>query len=281
MGGLMKVFTFFYNRYETATTSRALYENGIDHNVLIHNADDKQKFIEGKTIYGTPIITNQPKGLAYQRNFALDMMEQNEWAVFMCDDFEKVIAYNFDRWMDLASPPIDMKNQREHKYTQKISLKQMFSTFDYLIELAETANIHLIGFAFNNNPRNNRKKFGHKGLVDGRFWILKKSELRFDLQAQLIDDVAWTAENLEKWGNNLVFNWIDPEFGRYTNGGFGSISQRTEQRKLECQYLVNKYPKTIRFAEKPGWETGTHIKIKGSGRHLELIEKSNGKHYLV
>ena len=66
----MKVFTFFYNRFETATTSNALYDNGIDHYVMIHSEQDLAKFKEGGTLKGKPIVTNQRKGLAYQRNCA-------------------------------------------------------------------------------------------------------------------------------------------------------------------------------------------------------------------
>ena len=90
----MKVFTFFYNRYDTATTSKALNENGIAHNVLVHNSDDLQKFVKGGTIHGKSTVTNNGKGLAYQRNAALDMMDTGEWAAFMCDDFKKIKAYS-------------------------------------------------------------------------------------------------------------------------------------------------------------------------------------------
>lgn len=270
----MKVFTFYYNRYTDATTSKALYENGIDHYVMLHNAEDKHKFIKGNTIFGTPVVTDNPKGLAFQRNSALDMVEDGEWCVFMCDDFKMVKAFNYENYMDLESPPFDMRNQAPHRYKQTISLSQMFYTFPYLIALAETANIHLIGFAFNDNPRNNQRKFGHKGLVDGRFWLIKKSSLRFDTNAQLIDDVAWTALNLKYFKNNLVFNWIDPEFDRYTKGGFGTIEERIEQRRSECAYLVKKFPTLIQYAQKAGWPPGTHIKIKNRGDKLKLVERN-------
>lgn len=276
----MKVFTFFYNRYTDATTSKALAENDIDHYVMIHNAEDKHKFIEGGTLHGTPVVTDNSTGLAYQRNSALDMVDEGEWCAFMCDDFKMVKAFNFQNYTDLECEPFDMKNQKPHRYTQIISLKELFSTFPYLIDVAETANIHLIGFAFNDNPRNNQRKFGHKGLVDGRFWLIKKSSLRFDTNAQLIDDVAWTALNLKYYKNNLVFNWIDPEFSRYTKGGFGTIEERIEQRRSECAYLVRKFPTLIQYADKAGWPTGTHIKIKNRGDKLQLIEKEN-RHLLV
>ena len=89
----MKVFTFFYNRFDTATTSKALNENNINHTVLIHSADDLQKFVKGNTIHGKAVVTNNGKGLAYQRNSALDMMNTGEWGVFMCDDFKRIYSY--------------------------------------------------------------------------------------------------------------------------------------------------------------------------------------------
>ena len=74
----MKVFTFFYNRYNTATTSKALYENGIDHTVLIHKDSDYDLFKKGGTLYGNGVVTVSSKGLVYQHNCALDLMEEGE-----------------------------------------------------------------------------------------------------------------------------------------------------------------------------------------------------------
>lgn len=271
----LKVFTFFYNRYNTATTSKALNENGIPHYVMLHNQEQHDLHVSGNTLFGTPVITNNPKGLAFQRNSALDMVEDGEWCVFMCDDFKEIKAYNFENYDAFPSVEFDEKNQSQFNYNRILTMKEFFSTFDYLIDLAETANIHLIGFAFTANPRNNGRKFSFKGLVDGRCWIIKKSHLRFDPNVQLIDDVYWTALNLQTFKNNLVFNWIDPEFQRYTSGGFGSIPERLEQRRAECDYLVKKFPKLIRYAEKPGWESGTHIKVLGTGKKLMLVDKGD------
>ena len=85
--------------------------------------------------------------------------------------------------------------------------------------------------------------------------------MKFDINTQLIDDVSWTVLNLKEFGNNLIVNWIDPEFERYSKGGFGSINQRIEQRKTEAKYLVDKFYPLIRYADKAGWEDKTHIKI--------------------
>ena len=111
----MKVFTFFYNRYDTATTSKALFENGIKHNVLIHNENDCEKFKIGNTLFGNPIVTGNGKGLAYQRNSALDLMNIGEWAVFMCDDFKKIKAMP-NEILNSSLMTLDVNLENQHNY---------------------------------------------------------------------------------------------------------------------------------------------------------------------
>lgn len=275
----MKVFTFFYNRFDSATTSIALAENGIEHYVLVHSEEDSKKFAEGQTIKGKEIITGNGKGLAYQRNTALSMMEEGEWAAFMCDDFQQV--YSFPKQFIFSKTnSIDVTTENQNSYRIKkqknMSLKEMFSMFPKLIEIAETNNIHLIGFALHDNPRNLRKKFTTRGLADGRFWLVKKSSYSFDVNAQMIDDVCWTAENLIRHGNVLVLNWCIPYFSRYTAGGYGSTEARKQRRMKECAYLVKKYSPLIRYAEKSGWDTGTHIRINGSDKNILTARRNLG-----
>jgi hypothetical protein len=267
----LKVFTFYYNRFTDATTSKALNQNGIDHNVLIHSQSDYEKFKQGKTIFGNPIVTNNGKGLAYQRNSALDLMDEGEWSAFMCDDFEKIYSKP-KKWIlsNRNTLPVNFSNQNQFRLKPKdeISLKEMFSLFPKLIEIAEQNKIHLIGFGLHDNPQNLARKFSFKGLADGRFWLVKKSSYRFDLNAQLIDDVAWTAENLVRHGNVMILNWLVPYFKRYTSGGFGSTEERKSLRKKECSYLANKFNPLVRIANKSGWDYGTHIRIYGSKKNI-------------
>jgi hypothetical protein len=152
----------------------------------------------------------------------------------------------------------------------------MFNWFPKLIELAEQNNIHLIGFGLHDNPMNLRKKFTTRGLADGRFWLVRKAQYKFDVNAQLIDDVAWTAENLVRHKNVLILNWCVPYFERYTAGGFGSTTERKALRMKECAYLANKFDPLVKIAEKPGWDYGTHIRIYGSDGNIAAIRQKRG-----
>lgn len=270
----MKVFTFFYNRFDTATTSNALSENDLLHKILIHNDFDVDRFRKGGTIghAGIPVVTGNDKGLANQRNSALELMDVGEWAVFMCDDFQYVMSQPLDMITSRSDRiPITFKNQeiyRFRKFRSTISLKEMFSTFPKLIDVAEANGIHLIGFSLHDNPQNLAKKFTLRGLADGRFWLVKKSHYKFDVNAQLIDDVAWTAENLCRHGNVLILNWILPQFKRYTAGGFGSQAERLDRRRSECAYLCTKYSPLVRIAQKTHWPDGTHVRIYGTNNNI-------------
>lgn len=272
----MKVFTFFYNRFDTATTSKALSENNINHTVLIHSTDDLQKFIKGNTIHGKAVVTNNGKGLAYQRNSALDMMDYGEWAAFLSDDFIKIRSLPL-KWILSKTQSIDITRQNQQTFRLKkeheISLADMFTLFPKLIEIAEKNNIHLIGFGLHDNPQNLRNKFTNRGLADGRFWLVKKNTYNFDPQAQSIDDFAWTAENLVRHRNVLVLNWTVPFFDRYTAGGYGTQSERAQMRIKECAYLVDKYNPIIRIADKIGHQYGTHIKLIASDGNIATARK--------
>jgi hypothetical protein len=271
----VKTFTFFYDRYSDATTSKELYANGIKHYVMIHSEKHLTEFNKHGTIKGKPVVTNEMKGLANQRNRALDMVDVGEWCVFMCDDFVKIKSYPQAMIEgSINRLPITFENQNKYRLKDEITLKQMFTYFPRLIQIAEKNKIHLIGFGLHDNPMNLGRKFTTRGLADGRFWLIKKSNYNFDLKAQLIDDVAWTAENLVRHGNVLVLNWVVPYFKRYSSGGFGSTSERIAQRKKECGYLSRKYDPLVRIANKPNWEYGTHIRIYGASVNIMKARKN-------
>jgi hypothetical protein len=174
---------------------------------------------------------------------------------------------------------VNFDNQKTYKLSQdkyKMNLKEMFSMFPKLIQLAEKNNIKLIGFGLHDNPLNLNKKFGTRGLADGRFWLVKKDDYRFDENVQLVDDVCWTAENLIRHNNVLILNWTVPYFKRYTSGAFGSISQRKEQRLKECKYLANRFNPLVKIAHKSNWDYGTHVRIYGSNNNIRKARINNG-----
>lgn len=260
----MRVFVFTYNRYDSITTSQFLDKEEIAHTVLCHTKEARQKFIEAGRVKAENIIaTGKPKGLTHNRNFALDMMTDGEWALFLVDDFIKVTE--LDEYDEIIGDtiPVDIENNSGwgRKFNRRISFKRFIDRAEESAGLAELQKIYLVGFAGYTNPLFRGKKWKYNTLADGRAWVVRKSDLRFDENVQMIDDVCWTAQNIIKFGGVLVNQWILPECSRYTAGSFGSIKDRLPQRLDECKYLVGNYPGLIRFAKKRNWPYGTHIRI--------------------
>lgn len=262
----MRIFTFYFNRYDNATTSRALAAEGIRHTVLLHNNEQLQRFQEHDTIQDEVIVTGNPTGLAYQRNAALELMKEGEWAWFMSDDYYRVQMLPSEVITDDKKNrvEIDAVTQNYWRFNgskRKAALVDFIGLDTYLSNKAEQYGAHLVGFANTNNPRKMQRKFSFYGLCDGRCWLVQKTALRFDTNVQSIDDYSWTLQNLVQYGKTLQLNWALPIFQRMTTGGYGKLEERTVMRKRECEYLVNKYYPMCRYANKIGYEKGTHIKI--------------------
>jgi hypothetical protein len=272
----VKVFVFGYNRYDTMTTSAMFEAEDIDHTVLVHTQEAAEQFIQHGTAQEKRLkVTNNPKGLAYQRNTALEMMEEGEWALFMVDDLKDVTELrNYDR-TTAPSLPITMANQKHYteRFNNQISMRDFMKRSQQLVTKCETHGANLGGFCGINNPVYRSKHWSYNVLADGRAWVVRKTHLRFDENVQLIDDLCWTALNIKHFGLVIVNQWVLPDCRRYSAGAFGSIEERLPQKLKEAAYLVETYPDLIAFKEKAGWPYGSHAVLRQRNKPKHLMNR--------
>jgi hypothetical protein len=271
----VRTFVFTWDRYQSITTSRLLEAEGIDHTVLCHNEDHRRKFVGAGQVRPERLeVVDRPKGLAFNRNAALDRMDPGEWALFLVDDLLSVSELDgYDRAAVAGQIPVSPANQNEWRarFKHGISLGQFMNRCDGAVAEAERMGAHLVGFAGFDNPLFRAKRWKVNCLADGRAWCVRKSHLRFDENVQLIDDVCWTAQNIRAFGVVLVDAWILPDCRRYTAGAFGSIDERMDQKRAEVRYLVNTYPELCAVKRKAGWPLGTHVVIRSGGRRAVRV----------
>lgn len=267
-----RVFVFTYDRFDSITTSMMLEESEIDHIVLCHTEEQREQFIKhGRVREDRLIATGAARGLAYNRNFALDMMDEGEWAMFLVDDLKKVTELDtYDSELTFSPLPITMKNSGEwtKRFRKEITMDKFMERAVETARHCEKLGGHLAGFAGIDNPPYRTKKWAMNTLADGRAWMVQKTDLRFDENVQLIDDLCWTALNIDRFGvvvNNL---WVLPDCRRYTKGAFGSIEERMPQKLKEASYLVSTYPHLITFKKKAGWPEGSHVVLKRANRSI-------------
>lgn len=256
---------FTYDRYETITTSPMLASEGIQHIVLCHDDDARNRFIDAGNVKEDCIIaTGQPRGLAYNRNVALEMMEDGEWALFLVDDLKSVTeldTYDEEPGEEL---PITTANQSSYgpRFKQSLTLRRFIERAEATARYGEVMGAALVGFCGIDNPLYRRKKWKMNVLADGRAWVVRKTHLQFDSNVQLIDDVAWCALNIREFGAVVVNDWVLPDCRRYTAGAFGSKEERMEQKVREARYLVETYPDYIAYKAKAGWPEGSHVVLR-------------------
>lgn len=232
---MIKIFTVYYDRYETATTSEALKD--YSHTVLCHTG--KERF---QNVYGDIIETGNPKGVQHQFNYILDTLSTGDWAIILSDDY------------------ICTKSLVNGKF-QKTNISEAVGALQREIKNVKGSNIHLIGLGLTANAFYVKQKYGYKGLVDARMFAIKKGSFRFDENISTIPDYEATLWHLRKYGMNLVVKDVVAEFGRYKKGGLGSVSDRIEQKIRDCKTLVDRYSPVCRYAPKKGQPKYSHVRI--------------------
>lgn len=266
----MKVFVFGHDRYDTMTTSAMLEMDGVDHRVLVSSRKRAELFGRGGRVFAERLqITGVPDGLAYSRNAALELMTVGEWALFLVDDLKHVSELDTYDTEPTTELPITFENSQEYqaRFQKRISTRQLLGRAQATIPALESIGAALLGWAGIDNAPYRRKKWGYNVFADGRAWLVKKTHLRFDHQANTIDDLAWTAKNIEAFGTVLVDRWVLPDCRRYGPGGYGNKDERMAQKIRESRFLVDTYPDFIRYKQKPGFPDGAHVALKAGLHH--------------
>jgi len=258
------------------TTPAMLEREGIDHHVLCHTEEQKQAFIEHGTSSAKRLMaTGQPKGIARNRNVALEMMNEGEWALFMVDDIKRITELrNYDRVRE-PDLPITAKNQSTYaeRFKTVITAKDFLKRCEQLANYTDKLGGHLAGFCNIDNPLFRAKHYKYNTLADGRAIVVRKTKLSYDENVHLQDDYCFTAINLRTYGIVVINNWVLPDFDRYTTGGAGTKAERMSDKIAECDYLVKNYPEWIAVRDKPGWPYGSHIAIRQRNKPKHLMNR--------
>ena len=236
----MKIITLYYDRYKTATTSQALHDINKEHTILCHN--NKEKF---ENIYGELIQTNQPKGIQNNFNYGLSLLEKNEWALFMSDDYKQ--SYRL--------------NSKSNKF-EECGLDYIINQVIETTKIADKINVKLIGLNATGNPFYSKKKYGKYGLVDGRMLAIKKTDFTFHDNINTIPDYYCTLYHLKKYGGNLIIQKCYSDFERYGDGGIGNVDERLKDKYKDITILKNLFPNNVVVKNKIGQPKNSHIIIK-------------------
>jgi hypothetical protein len=260
----MKIVIPSFNRAETIRTHQYLEKGGVtDYKILLHSEACKAAYLKNPTIRPeTLLVTGAQFGIQHQRQWIItNYVKKDEWFLTMDDNVRGIqcvhpFFYNADK-LDVQHKHFDPKI-----FQYEANSKQFIALCLKDIAYCEKQGIKFGGFASVPNYYFLGKKYRHVGYVISKIAIIKNSGITYDPNVMAMEDYAFTAENLLRFGKVLINNFIIPQAGHYEVGGIGTYEQRVPRKIIDCEYLMQKYPGLFRYKIKAGCHPKAELQVR-------------------
>lgn len=260
----LKVFIPSYNREKTMQTHRLFTDRAYyDMYIVVHKEEHKQAYLINNPEL-TPeqiLVSNRNEGILGQRLFIEEQVKEGEWYISADDDIESFSGV----CSALKSlPEIPEHLCTKNNYSELYSQEQMYWELVYMIDLCDSRNCKLFGFAATDNHFFRKTKLNDCAFIIGQIFGEKKtSNLPTDKNVKVKEDYARTAKHILYFGNAIRNSFIRPKTKMYGAGGIGSLNQRLETLKQDAKHLCNEYEGLFRENTNRSNEGEVLINIRG------------------
>lgn len=263
----MKIFINSYNRPDAISVHKLLDADSIPYKIILHNEEQKELYLKNPSIKEENlIVSNMPVGMTGIRSWLLDtLVLKDEWYLILDDNITEFQAVKHDYYFSENLPVKEQPEKYKDIFENKISAKRFMEIVAETIERAEKNGVKLCGFASNINFFFRNKKWREVGYVIGKTQLIKKSDLKYDLNAgyeMAMDDFLWTAQNLERFGKVLINNYAVGLKKHYAKGGIGTYDERLPQKLKDTSYLINRFRGLFRYKVKAGCHPKAELAIR-------------------
>jgi hypothetical protein len=258
----MKIFIPSKGRAKTISTPLIL--STIPYTVILHTKEEEAEYIkQNPYLEGKTITSGVTGGISEQRQWIKDnLVESGEWFCMMDDNIESFNIYPPEHYFQ---DYIDTQNNKHLRRTLEDYRANPAELMKVLLEAqnkSEEIGAAYAGFAVVHNYYFRAKKWRTVGYVISKVAVLKKDDIAYDTNIKAMDDYAYTAENLLKYGKVLINNYMFPVAGHYESGGIGTYSERLEKKIADSEYLMQKYPNLFRYKVKKGCHPKAEIQVR-------------------
>jgi len=234
-----------------------------DYTLVLHTEEEKEEYLKNLTVSPEKIVvSNAPFGVANQRQWIQDnLLEKDEWYVSLDDNihsFQCVPDSHYEQ--DIL--PVKTDKAMKDLYDTPCSGKRFLEKCQEMAVLGESERIYNIGFGTTSNYFFRDKKYREVGYVISKAAVRKNVGTPFALDAQAMEDYAYTAETLLRYGKVLINNFIFPVAGHYEKGGIGTYAERLPQKIAACKILMERYPALFRHPNKKGTDPKGELAIR-------------------
>lgn len=271
----MKIIILSKGRPETISTH--LLFKDYDYKIVLHNEEEKAEYIKNPTISPEKIVvSNAPFGVANQRQWIQEnLVEPGEWYISLDDNIKSFQIVNKEFYdepsLDVQTDDTELRKKLKDAFEETATTERFLEVCEELADLGEKERAYNIGFGTTPNFFFRGKKYRWVGYVISKACVRKNLETPFELEAQSMEDYAYTAETLLRYGKVLINNYVFPVAGHYEKGGIGTYAERLPLKIKHAAILMGKYPGLFRYNNKKGTDPKGELIIRFTS--LDQVEK--------
>lgn len=260
---MMPIYVPSYKREKTIATTRWLDRSGIPYQVLLHDGEAADAYVEAGNVKAKNIIvTDQPRGVTNQRNWMVDNLARpNQWYISLDDNIHYMNRV-VDDYYNMRKLNVDDPKITQDDFEYPMTAKEFLEKLEQDILIAEKIKAEYVGFATVNNYYFNSKKYKPVGYVISKAVAIKYAGLRYDKNLEAMEDFGYCAEQLVKNNCVLINSWIKPIANHYEPGGIGTYEERVPRKIVDCAYLMKKYPGLFRYKVKKGCHPKAELQFR-------------------
>lgn len=234
-----------------------------DYTLVLHTEEEKQEYLKNPTISPEKVVvSNAPFGVANQRQWIQEnLVPKGEWYVSLDDNIHGFQAVPASHWSKESLPVKTDKSMKE-LYEAPCSGAEFLKICKEMAVEGEKRRAYNIGFGTTPNYFFRDKKFREVGYVISKACVRKNLMTPFALDAQAMEDYAFTAENLLRYGKVLINNYVFPVAGHYEKGGIGTYAERLPHKIAAAEVLMKRYPGLFRHPNKKGTDPKGELAIR-------------------
>lgn len=257
----MKIFILSKGRADSISTHK-LFDD-YDYKIVLHNEDEKTAYLKNDSISPEKlIVSGAPFGVAHQRQWIQDnLVEKGEWYVSLDDNIRAFQAVPLPHYAK-ESIPVQIDPKSKELFETPCSAKTFLEICGNMAAIGEIERAYNIGFGTTPNFFFRGRKLRYVGYVISKACVRKNVGTPFELEAQSMEDYAYTAETLLRYGKVLINNYVFPVAGHYEKGGIGTYAERLPHKIKDSAYLMKKYPGLFRNPKKKTADSQGELMIR-------------------
>lgn len=264
----MKVVILSKGRPETISTHKLFEREGLDYTLVLHTTGEREDYINAGFVSPEKIVvSNAPFGVSHQRQWIQEnLIPAGDWYISLDDNIRSFQCVPEPLY---ASPQLpvqggDKKAQIELKnaFETECSTQRFLDVCSEMRNIGEKEKAYNLGFGTTPNFYFRGNKYRRVGYVISKAVVRKNMGIPFELVHQSMEDYAYTAENLLRYGKVLINNYAFPVAGHYEKGGIGTYNERVPAKIRDSAYLMEKYPGLFRYKVKAGCHPKAEIQVR-------------------